>query len=195
MNKAGMTAALRQAIDSEGVNIITDKARLKAYLSDFLPGNGNKFERKLLLDALELFDWHMLLDVHSRDTSEHVRAIRVLLPQFLNDLGWTKERAVLVLECFTDALGWNDGAVGVVASPPPPPPPPAPTPIPPPPPTPVVPQPTPVVPQPPVPPRPAPMPPTKPKKTTAIEVIGGILIWLGIPCLIGLAIQLIDSIF
>jgi hypothetical protein len=115
MNQTAMTDALRQAIDYEGVGIINNQARLKAYLSDFLPGNGRKFERKLLLDALELDDWHMLLDVHSRDTSEHVRAIRVLLPQCLNDLGWTKERAVLVLECYTGALGWNDGAVGVVA--------------------------------------------------------------------------------
>jgi hypothetical protein len=108
MNKDQMTGALRKSIDQCGIDIVNSNKRLRAILCDFLPGANNKFERKFLLDALELDEWHILLETHEKDQAEHTRAINVLLPLLRNHLGWTEERSILVLECYTTAMGWKD---------------------------------------------------------------------------------------
>jgi hypothetical protein len=84
---------------------------LKAILSDFLPGTKNKFDRKFLLDALEIDEWHILLETHDKGQAEHTRAINVLLPLLQNYLGWTEEISILILDCYTTAMGWNDVAI------------------------------------------------------------------------------------
>jgi hypothetical protein len=115
MNKKEMTAALRQIIDSEGVNIIADKPRFKALLGDFLPEYKYRAEQRALLTALEADDWKILIEVHSKGKAEHERAMKILLRQLQEDFGWTAERCVLILECYTAAMGWNDVDVGSIA--------------------------------------------------------------------------------
>jgi hypothetical protein len=110
MNKDQMTEALRKSIDQCGIDIVNSNKRLRAILSDFLPGANHKFERKFLLDALELDEWHILLETHDKGQTEHTRAVNVLLPLLRNYLGWTEERSILVLECYTTAMGWEDVA-------------------------------------------------------------------------------------
>jgi hypothetical protein len=65
-----MTEALRKSIDQCGIDIVNSYQRLRAILSDFLPGANNKFERKFLLDALELDEWHILLETHDKGQME-----------------------------------------------------------------------------------------------------------------------------
>jgi hypothetical protein len=116
MNKPEMIAALRKIIGSEGVDIIADKKRLSAYLSDFLPGYRYKNERRALLTAADADDWKILLTVHSKGQSEHERAMKILLRQLQEDFNWTKESSILILECFTAAMGWKDVDVGSIAA-------------------------------------------------------------------------------
>jgi hypothetical protein len=110
MNKDNMIEALHKSIDIYGIEIIINKSRLKAILSDFLPGENNKFERKFLIDVFELDEWHILFDTHDKGQEEHIRAVNVLLPLLMEKkyLGWTEERSVLLLECYTTAMGWTD---------------------------------------------------------------------------------------
>jgi TPR repeat protein len=138
MNKPEMIAALRKIIDSEGVDIIADKKRFSAYFSDFLPGYRYKNERRALLTAADADDWGKLLELHDKGQNDHTRAVRILLPQLMDDIGWTMERSVLILECYVTAMGWNDVDVGSIAAGknPPPAPQSAPKPTPPPPPNP-----------------------------------------------------------
>jgi hypothetical protein len=110
MNKDQMTEALRKSIDQCGIDIVNSNKRLKAILNDFLPGVDHKFERKFLLDALELDEWRILLETHDKGQTEHTRAVNVLIPLLENYLGWTEERSMLVLQCYTTAMGWKDVA-------------------------------------------------------------------------------------
>jgi hypothetical protein len=115
MNKPEMTSALRQIIGSEGVNIIADKPRFKALLGDFLPEYKYRAEQRALLTAVDADDWKILIEVHGKGKAEHERAMKVLLRQLQEDFGWAKETCVLVLECYTAAMGWNDVDVGSIA--------------------------------------------------------------------------------
>jgi hypothetical protein len=106
-----MTEVLRKSIARCGIEVINNRSRLKAILSDFLPGTKNKFERKFLLDALEIDEWHILLETHDKGQAEHTRAINVLLPLLQNHLRWTEASSILILDCYTTAMGWNDVAI------------------------------------------------------------------------------------
>jgi hypothetical protein len=108
MEKDKIISALRKAITQYVVEIINNKFRLKSILSDILPGVINKFERKFLLDALEIDEWQILLSTHSNGSSDHARAIGILTSLLMDNLGWTEERSNLILECYTTAMGWND---------------------------------------------------------------------------------------
>ncbi|GHU55085.1 hypothetical protein AGMMS49975_16480 [Clostridia bacterium] len=108
MNKQSMTDALRKSIDKCGVEVINNKKLLQAILLDFLPGTSYKKERMVLLYALEIDEWHLLLETNDKGTSEHNRALAVILPQLQDVLGWTEERSGFILDCYTAALGWND---------------------------------------------------------------------------------------
>ncbi|GHU55089.1 hypothetical protein AGMMS49975_16470 [Clostridia bacterium] len=108
MNKQSMTEALRKSIDKCGVEVINNKKLLQAILLDFLPGTSYKKERMVLLHALEIDEWHLLLETNDKGTSEHNRALAVVLPQLQDVLGWTEERSGFILDCYTAALGWND---------------------------------------------------------------------------------------
>jgi hypothetical protein len=110
MDKHEMIVALRRSISNAGIAIMNDKVKLKAYLSDFLPGYTYKSERMALLHALEIDDWKILLEVHGKKQDEHERAKKVLLTQLQDTLGWTKEHSILILECYTTAMGWKDVA-------------------------------------------------------------------------------------
>jgi hypothetical protein len=111
MNKDNMIEALRKSIDKCGIEIVNNKSRLKAILSDFLPGANNKFERKFLLDALEIDEWRILFETHDKEQAEHIRAVNVLLPLLRNYLGWSDEHSILCLDCYITAMGWNDVTV------------------------------------------------------------------------------------
>jgi hypothetical protein len=108
MDKHEMIEALRKSINNAGVAIMNDKVKLKAFLSDFLPGYTYKSERMALIHALEIDEWKILLDVHGKGQEEHKRAKKVLLTQLQDILGWTNERSSLILECYTTAMGWKD---------------------------------------------------------------------------------------
>jgi hypothetical protein len=71
----------------------------------------SKFERKFLLDALEIDEWRILLEVHGKGQAEHTRAVNVIKPLLQNYLGWTEESSSLILDCYTTAMGWNDVTV------------------------------------------------------------------------------------
>jgi serine/threonine protein kinase len=108
MDKHVMIEALRKSIQNAGIAIMNDKNKLKAFLSDFLPGFTYKSERMALLLALEIDEWKLLLEVHDKGQEEHERVKKVLLAQFEDVFGWTEERSILILECYTTAMGWND---------------------------------------------------------------------------------------
>jgi hypothetical protein len=61
-----------------------------------------------LRHALGLKEWRILLETHDKGHSEHIRAIKVILSQLQEAMGWTEERSILILECFTSAMGWTD---------------------------------------------------------------------------------------
>jgi hypothetical protein len=108
MNKQQMTEALSKCIDNCGIEIINNYKRLHAILGDFLPGSSHKNERMALLHALEIDEWKILLETHNGGQSEHERAVKVILPKLQDVLGWTEERSVFILECYTSAMGWTD---------------------------------------------------------------------------------------
>jgi hypothetical protein len=111
MDKHLMIEALRKSINNAGIAIMNDKNKLKAFLSDFLPGSTYKSERMALIHALEIDEWKILFDVHDKEQEEHERAKRVLLTQLQDTLGWTYERSSLILECYTTAMGWEEVAI------------------------------------------------------------------------------------
>ncbi|MDR0919707.1 MAG: hypothetical protein LBM93_10780 [Oscillospiraceae bacterium] len=108
MNKQLMINALQKAIRECGIEVINNPKRLRAILGDFLPGKSNKFNRKFILDPLELDDWKLLLEVHNKGKSEHQRAVNVLSKQLQNYLRFSESDSLLILECFIVAMGWND---------------------------------------------------------------------------------------
>jgi hypothetical protein len=108
INKPQIINALRKTIDSYGIEVINDKAQLKASLSDILPGTSYKFERKFLIDALELDEWETLLEAHFRDQYEHIRVVKVLKSLLVTNLGWSEDHSINVLDCYTKAMGWYD---------------------------------------------------------------------------------------
>jgi hypothetical protein len=108
MDKHVMIEALRKSINNAGIAIMNDNVKLKAFLSDFLPGFIYKNERIALLHALDVDEWKILLDVHDKGIEEHERVKKVLLTQLQDIHGWTKERSSLILECYTTAMGWED---------------------------------------------------------------------------------------
>ncbi|GHU52440.1 hypothetical protein AGMMS49975_08210 [Clostridia bacterium] len=108
MNKRLMSEALRKSIAKSGIEVINKPQKLRAFLGDFLPGASNKVERMALLHALEIDEWNLLVKTAEKDASEHNRAIAVILPKLQSILGWTEERSVFVLECYINALGWDN---------------------------------------------------------------------------------------
>jgi hypothetical protein len=112
MDKQHIIEALQKSIDEFGINIINNKNRLRSILNDALPGTIYKFDRKCLLDALEIDEWKILLEVNQKGLNERNRAINVLLPLMKTNLGWTEERCFLILDCYTSAMGW----AGIVMS-------------------------------------------------------------------------------
>lgn len=107
MNKQEMITALQKAIEKSGISVINNQRQLQAILKDSLPGEIFKFERKALLDVLDIPEWYLLTDVHDKENQEHNRAVNVILPQLEDVLGWKEDRCRLVLECYISAMGWS----------------------------------------------------------------------------------------
>jgi hypothetical protein len=51
---------------------------------------------------------YWLTEVHNKDKNEHERAIKILSKQLQNYLRFSESDSLLILECYTTALGWND---------------------------------------------------------------------------------------
>jgi len=117
MNKQEMTEAIRQAIKCSGVAVINDRTQLCRLLGDFLPGDSRKRkkERNTLLYALDVGEWKQLLSAHDSGQTERERVTKVVLTALKDAHDWPQEKAEMVIECYTNALGWSDVTVATAS--------------------------------------------------------------------------------
>jgi hypothetical protein len=90
-----------------GVEILNDAKRFKASVPDFICGDMLRLERRIVLFAYEAGVCPQLLEAHKNGGQDCDVARRVMFRKLTEDLGLREDYALLSIEAFSSALGWD----------------------------------------------------------------------------------------
>jgi hypothetical protein len=112
-----MTEALEQAFDKSGISVIREPEKLSGVLELLLPGDDFRFERMFLTLPAQLPEWGKLYSAHiSGDYDDRRKTILILEDRLVDILGWARDRADMVLDCYVSALSWQNVSVETAKS-------------------------------------------------------------------------------